>query len=72
MLDKTPYVETLYDNKWLSLKQVVKPDVGINGYVFSHASRCNGKIVSILPFRYAINDKGKRTIQFLIRKEITG
>jgi len=68
MIDKTPYVESLFENKWLSLKQVVKPDIGINGYVFSHTSRCDGKIVSILPFRY-IN--GKKDVEWLIRKEIT-
>ena len=70
MIDKEPYVEVLYENQWLSLKKVVKPDVGINGYVFSHASRCEGKIVSLLPFRY-FEKEGNIEIQFLIRKEIT-
>jgi 8-oxo-dGTP pyrophosphatase MutT (NUDIX family) len=59
-------IETLKDNKWLSLKNMVDPGNGVNGYVFSHETRCDGKIVSILPYR-KVGDK----IEFCLRKEVT-
>lgn len=34
-------VKTLYNNEWLSLKE-------IDGYVYSHEKRCDGKVVAIL------------------------
>jgi 8-oxo-dGTP pyrophosphatase MutT (NUDIX family) len=55
--------KTLYHNKWLSLCEV---DCG-NGesYVYAHETRCDGKIVSVLPFRYT--DVG---VEFLLRYEV--
>jgi ADP-ribose pyrophosphatase YjhB (NUDIX family) len=44
-------IETLLDNEWLSLRVVREPDRGVNGYVFSHESRCAGRIVAVLPYR---------------------
>lgn len=32
--------ETLHGNEWLSLRVVRKPSAGVNGYVYSHESRC--------------------------------
>lgn len=60
-------IETLKENEWLSLKIMKNPDKGVHGYVFSHETRCNGKIVSILPFKK--NKDGE--IEYLIRKEVT-
>lgn len=59
-------VKTLKKNDWLSLKEVVWPEKGINGYVYSHEERCNGKIVSILPYTVE-NDEMK----FMLRNEVT-
>lgn len=59
-------VETLKDNEWLSLKKMVDPENGVNGYVFSHETRCNDHIVSILPYRL-VGDK----MEFCLRKEVT-
>jgi 8-oxo-dGTP pyrophosphatase MutT (NUDIX family) len=36
-------IKTLYDNEWLSLKEV-------DDYIFSHESRSNGRLVSILVY----------------------
>lgn len=59
-------VETLYPNDWLSLKKMTLPDNKTNTeYVYSHETRCNGKIVVILPFRI-IKDK----LEFLLRSEV--
>lgn len=44
-------IETLYSDEWLSLKKMVYPEKGINGYTFSHETRCNGKIIAVLPFK---------------------
>jgi 8-oxo-dGTP pyrophosphatase MutT (NUDIX family) len=60
-------IKTLCENKWVSLKEISVPEMEINGYTFSHETRCNGKIVAILPFR--INEKNEE--EYLIRYEIT-
>lgn len=44
-------IQTLHENTWLSLKLIRKPDAGVDGYVFSHETRCAGRIVAILPYR---------------------
>lgn len=62
-------IETLYDNEWVSLRRITLPgeaDDGVNGYVYSHETRCAGRIVSVLP--YLITLPGLR---FLLREEIT-
>ena len=58
--------ETLCDNEWLSLKNLSYPEKDVGGYVYSHETRCDGKIVSILPFKY---EEGM--IQYLLRSEVT-
>jgi 8-oxo-dGTP pyrophosphatase MutT (NUDIX family) len=62
MRDVDKHTEVLYDNKWVSLKKIVKPEDGIEGYVFSHEKRCNGKIVAILPFKDELLDPKDNTI----------
>jgi len=59
-------IETLFENPFISLKKVVEPEQGINGYIYSHESRCEGRIIAMLPYRLIQNK-----IQFLIRREIT-
>lgn len=59
-------VNELYHNDWLSLKEVVAPEEDIQGYVFSHETRCNGKIVVVLPFR-----KNGDNFEYGLRKEVT-
>ena len=44
-------VTDLTDNKWLNLRELKVPELGINGYVYSHEVRCHGEIVAVLPFR---------------------
>jgi len=54
----------LYENKWVSLREVQ-----YNGhvYVYSHEQRCDGLIVSILPFRRSADG----TLEFLMHNELT-
>jgi hypothetical protein len=59
-------VKTLCDNEWLSLKEMKDPDNGVNGYVYSHETRCKGHIISILPYRQAVGG-----VEFLLRSEVT-
>ncbi|GAB1822749.1 NUDIX domain-containing protein [Herbidospora sp. RD11066] len=49
----------LYENPWLSLLEA-------DGYVYSHETRCQGRIVAVLPYR---ETPGGR--EFLVRSEIT-
>ncbi len=57
---------TLEENPWLSLRIVRRPEVGVNGYVYSHESRCRGRIVAVLP--YADTTDGRL---FLVKSEMT-
>jgi len=59
-------IKVLYDNQWIQLKEMSDPSQDVNGYVFSHEKRCDGKIVTILPFR-----KTENGIEYLLRKEVT-
>lgn len=59
-------VETLHENEWLSLRVVRKPEVGVNGYVYSHESRCQGRIVAVLPYR--VTPGG---FEYLLKSEMT-
>ncbi|MBS1722447.1 MAG: NUDIX domain-containing protein [Armatimonadetes bacterium] len=58
--------KTLFDNEWLSLKEMRDPDRGVNGYVFAHETRCKGQVVLVLPFRP--NAGG---VEVLLRREVT-
>jgi hypothetical protein len=62
----TPGVTTIAETKWLQLKRMVEPEQGVKGYDFVHEIRCNGEIISILPFRM---NAGKK--EYLIRHEVT-
>lgn len=64
-------IETLHDGKWLSLRKIVDPENGVNGYEYVHESRCNGKIISILPYKQYENEAHEPEIQILLRKEVT-
>ena len=64
--------ETLFKNPWLSLKKIVDPDRGVEGYVYSHEERCHGKIVLVLPFRKREGGSGPfSSIEVLLRREVT-
>ena len=60
----------LKENKWLSLLEMKYPEKGIGGYVYSHEGRCDGKIVSILPYRHVVVD-GEEKMEFMLRSEVT-
>ncbi|MCX5066748.1 hypothetical protein OOJ91_12915 [Micromonospora lupini] len=59
-------IEILHENPWLSLRAVRDPERGINGYVFSHEDRCQGRIVAVLPFIDACSGR-----HYLVRSEVT-
>lgn len=59
-------ITTIFDNEWLSVKEIKAPEMDINGYVYSHESRCEGKIIAVLPFR-----KKDGYVEFGVRHEIT-
>ncbi len=60
-------IRNIYDNQWLSLREVIWPDKGVNGYVYSHESRCKGHIIAVMPYR--IKDDNRP--EFLLRAEVT-
>lgn len=57
----------LCKNKWLSLMEIKAPELGINGYVYSHETRCNGEIVALLPYRNPSNG----VYEYLLKNEMT-
>jgi hypothetical protein len=58
--------ETLHANPWVSLHVVRRPEAGINGYVYSHETRCQGRIVAVLPFRDTTVGR-----EWLVKSEVT-
>jgi 8-oxo-dGTP pyrophosphatase MutT (NUDIX family) len=61
--DSIVKVKNLYKNDWVSLRELSCSAQKIEGYSFIHEDRCDGKIISVLPYR--------NKNEFLIRKEVT-
>jgi ADP-ribose pyrophosphatase YjhB (NUDIX family) len=59
-------VQTLHENTWVSLKVIRKPEAGVNGYVYSHETRCAGRIVAVLPYRDTPSGR-----EYLVKSEMT-
>jgi ADP-ribose pyrophosphatase YjhB (NUDIX family) len=58
--------------KFTSYRKLINPEKGIDGYEFLHEDRCNGFIVSILPYRVVDNLEGRDSpYDFLLRHELT-
>lgn len=67
-------ITTLHQNKWVSLLQMVWPEKKVGGYIYSHETRCNGHIISVLPFRVVLKEYEEEEweeFEFLLRHEIT-
>lgn len=58
--------QLLYDNKFTQFRRVISDR--INGYTFLHEIRCDGEIVSVLPYRV---DEESGEFEFLVRSEAT-
>ena len=61
-------IKSLYENEWLSLRQIVDPEKGISGYTYSHETRCNGQVVAVLPYMRRREDGPP--LAFLLRYEV--
>jgi hypothetical protein len=59
--------EKLFGDEWLELRRLTDPENGVNGYTYYHEVRCNGAVVSVLPFRYLEDG----SIEYLLRQEVT-
>lgn len=70
-------IETLHDDEWVSLRRIVARELGIHGYVYSHESRCAGRIVVVMPFRTRetgeLDEEGlpEVVLEVLLREEVT-
>jgi 8-oxo-dGTP pyrophosphatase MutT (NUDIX family) len=62
----TVTTEVLCDNEWLALLIIRGPEAGIDGYVYSHETRCKGRVIAVLP--YADRPEGRR---YLVKSEVT-
>ncbi len=61
-------VEILHHNEWVSLRAINGDASPAGGpYVYSHETRCGGRIVAVLPYRRV---SGTTQLQFLLREEI--
>lgn len=58
-------VKTIKKTNWLDLKKICFPNLGTE-YVYSHESRCDGKIIAIIPFRIISHQ-----LNVLLRDEVT-
>lgn len=58
--------EVLCDNEWLALHVIRDPGAGIDGYIYSHETRCKGRIIAVLP--YPDRPEGRR---YLVKSEVT-
>jgi hypothetical protein len=58
--------QTLHENSWVSLMMVRKPDEDVHGYVYSHETRCRGRIVAVLPYRDTPAGR-----EYLVKSEMT-
>lgn len=47
-------INTLFDNEWISVREIKLPDFGIDGYAYAHESSCAGRKVVVLPFRAGV------------------
>jgi len=65
------YSELLKGDKWVELRVIKSPKHKINGYTYSHEIRCNGNIVSVLPFKKIDNENNFNSFLFLSRVEAT-
>lgn len=61
-------INKLFGNKWLELREMVDPEKGVKGYTYSHETRCDGHIVTVLPYR--TDDDGNVT-EVMVRMEVT-
>ncbi len=61
-------VTSLKENDWLSLRSVASPQDGINGYVYSHETRCQGNIIAVIGVDWCEKTYQKK---YLVRSEVT-
>lgn len=59
-------VAILYRTPFVSLRRIVDPARGVDGYDYLHEDRCGGRVVAILPFR-----RGDAGLELLLRREVT-
>jgi 8-oxo-dGTP pyrophosphatase MutT (NUDIX family) len=58
-------IEITAENRWLSLRLMKVPELGINGYAYVHTIFSDGNCIAILPFK---QEGG--VFQVLLRKEV--
>lgn len=58
--------ELLFETEWVSLWRMKDPERGVGGYVYSHETRSDGRIVAVLPYRFHGPAR-----EYLLRVEVT-
>ncbi len=64
---KNHMIRTVHRNKWIEVRKITNRHKEVKGYYYLHETRCGGRIVALMPFRFGPGNR----VEYLLRKEFT-